>query len=513
MDGEEELKLSSIKAMLNNNSLEGEYRMVNFSDPYIDLNFKLDADLAAVNSFYPIDTITKLEGKLKLDAIIKGKLNELQNDFSGAANYSKGIAQVSNLQIQFKNDKNIWLLPQGKFELIGRDVKADSLRVKLGSSDAELSGELINFVPWMLKKDEKLAINASSKSNFISLDEIMYSENNAGTSNFELPKSLSFQLNTFIKKLKLGKFEAADVAGKIYLKDQKIYSENLSFEGMDGDIALSGILDASNENILIKGSAKLVNIDVKRMMYEMNNFSQEEILDKHIKGRGTFTFDFSTQWDKKLNCDEKSILAHCDMTIEQGELINYKPLESLAKYVELKELQHIKFNTLQSHLEIKDRVISISKTSIKNSAMNVDFYGTHTFDNIIDYHIKLLLSEVLAKKPGKNKQLDEELALVENDAENTRCVYLSMTGSIDNPKISYDRKAMKEKIKEDIKTEKQNLKNILKEEFGLFKKDSTLNKSNNTKKADQQFIIDNGNKKENTKKLEPKKKPEEDEDF
>jgi hypothetical protein len=513
MDGEEELKLSSIKAMLNNNSLEGEYRMVNFSDPYIDLNFKLDADLAAVNSFYPIDTITKLEGKLKLDAIIKGKLNELQNDFSGAANYSKGIAQVSNLQIQFKNDKNIWLLPQGKFELIGRDVKADSLRVKLGSSDAELSGELINFVPWMLKKDEKLAINASSKSNFISLDEIMYSENNAGTSNFELPKSLSFQLNTFIKKLKLGKFEAADVAGKIYLKDQKIYSENLSFEGMDGDIALSGILDASNENILIKGSAKLVNIDVKRMMYEMNNFSQEEILDKHIKGRGTFTFDFSTQWDKKLNCDDKSILAHCDMTIEQGELINYKPLESLAKYVELKELQHIKFNTLQSHLEIKDRVISISKTSIKNSAMNVDFYGTHTFDNIIDYHIKLLLSEVLAKKPGKNKQLDEELALVENDAENTRCVYLSMTGSIDNPKISYDRKAMKEKIKEDIKTEKQNLKNILKEEFGLFKKDSTLNKSNNTKKADQQFIIDNGNKKENTKKLEPKKKPEEDEDF
>jgi hypothetical protein len=196
------------------------------------------------------------------------------------------------------------------------------------------------------------------------------------------------------------------------------------------------------------------------MMYEMNNFSQEEILDKHIKGRGTFTFDFSTQWDKKLNCDEKSILAHCDMTIEQGELINYKPLESLAKYVELKELQHIKFNTLQSHLEIKDRVISISKTSIKNSAMNVDFYGTHTFDNIIDYHIKLLLSEVLAKKPGKNKQLDEELALVENDAENTRCVYLSMTGNIDNPKISYDRKAMKEKIKEDIKNEKQNLKNI-----------------------------------------------------
>jgi hypothetical protein len=62
----------------------------------------------------------------------------------------------------------------------------------------------------------------------------------------------------------------------------------------------------------------------------------------------------------------------------------------------------------------------------------------------------------------------------ENDPENRRCVYVLMTGTVDNPIIKYDRRGLKQKIGEDIKAEKHNLKQILKEEFGLFKKDSTL---------------------------------------
>jgi len=83
-----------------------------------------------------------------------------------------------------------------------------------------------------------------------------------------------------------------------------------------------------------------------------------------------------------------------------------------------------------------------------------------------------------------------------------------MTGTIDKPVISYDRKAMKQKIREDIKEEKTNLKKILNEEFGWFKKDSTLNKKEDNKKQDQKFKIDF-----NQKKKEDEKKDEDDEDF
>ena len=101
--------------------------------------------------------------------------------------------------------------------------------------------------------------------------------------------------------------------------------------------------------------------------------------------------------------------------------------------------------------------------------------------------------------------------MVENDVENRRSVFIVMAGPIDNPTIKYDRKGAKEKIKQDIKQEKQTLKNILKEEFGLFKKDSS--KLKETEKANQNFKIQFGDdSKKKDKPLKPKKK-EDDDDF
>jgi hypothetical protein len=118
----------------------------------------------------------------------------------------------------------------------------------------------------------------------------------------------------------------------------------------------------------------------------------------------------------------------------------------------------------------------------------------------------------LANKKRANRQLDDELALQENDPDNRRSVFIVMTGKIDNPDIRYDRKGLKQKISEDLKEEKHTLKQILKEEFGLFKKDSVLNKSEKPK-AEDKFKIDFGDKKEvKSNNLQPKKKTEEDDD-
>ena len=87
-----------------------------------------------------------------------------------------------------------------------------------------------------------------------------------------------------------------------------------------------------------------------------------------------------------------------------------------------------------------------------------------------------------------------------------------MTGTIDNPVIKYDSKSAIQNVKQDLKVEKQTLKVILKEEFGLFKKDSSLNKK--TFKEDPKFIIkwEEEDKKEEKKELKIPKKPEA-EDF
>jgi hypothetical protein len=316
-----------------------------------------------------------------------------------------------------------------------------------------------------------------------------------------------------VKHLTFGKFSAVNFNGNLLLKNQKIALKDVVLEAADGDIKLNTIIDASHEHLKVSGRCELNKMNIQKLFTQLNNFGQTVIQDNHLKGFVTSTIDFSAIWDNQLKVDLGTIQVNSNLLIERGELIGLKSLESLAKYIDVNELKHIKFSTLQSAIDIKNKIITIPKTSIKSNAINLELWGKHTFDNQIDYHIQLLLSELLAKKQRANKSFDDELSLIEHDPENRRSVFILMTGSIDNPIIKYDKKGAKEKIKEDIRQEKQNLKQLLREEFGFFKKDS-LKPIKTEEKSNQKFEIQFGEEKPKSQKpLQPKKKDEEDEDF
>ena len=75
----------------------------------------------------------------------------------------------------------------------------------------------------------------------------------------------------------------------------------------------------------------------------------------------------------------------------------------------------------------------------------------------------MLLSQLLGKKV---KNLNTEFGTVEDDNMGRTRLFITMQGPANNPKISYDAKGVKEKITEDIKKERNTLKEILKKEFG-----------------------------------------------
>ena len=143
---------------------------------------------------------------------------------------------------------------------------------------------------------------------------------------------------------------------------------------------------------------------------------------------------------------------------------------------------------MQNQVEIKNREIHIPKMEIKSSALNITASGVHTFNNDINYKFRVFLPELLAKKARKAKRENDEFGVVQDDGMGMT-LSLIMTGTVDEPIIKYDRKGAIEKFREDLKTEKQTLKAILNEEFGWFKKDTTINKKKE-KFDDDYFIIE-----------------------
>ena len=124
------------------------------------------------------------------------------------------------------------------------------------------------------------------------------------------------------------------------------------------------------------------------------------------------------------------------------------------------------------------------KMEINSNAINITMSGTHDFDNNVDYHFIVDLDEIRAKKAKAAKPQNTEFGIEEDDGGHRTRLYISMKGYIDNAEIKYDTKGAIQGIKDDLHQEKQNLKSILSDEFGWFKKDS-LNPKDKNKKEDR----------------------------
>jgi hypothetical protein len=156
-----------------------------------------------------------------------------------------------------------------------------------------------------------------------------------------------------------------------------------------------------------------------------------------------------------------------------GELINYKPLAALSKFVSLTDLQNLKFAELNNTIEIREQTITIPKMLIENNAVNITLSGSQNFDNFIDYDLKVNLSEVLRKKlKAKDNEFGEE-----DEKKKGINLFINMRGPIDNLKFVYNKTAVKQNIKEKAKVEGKSIIETLKKEVGII--------PNNTKTTDK----------------------------
>lgn len=503
------LDLTNVYLKLNTDEIKGSFSVQNFSDPFLHFIVDASANLENLQSFWPIDTLSKLKGNVKINSEVEGLLRDLKNETFSTKVKLDLEASVSNIEAQFKGDENIFAIENCSVTAKDREVEVKDLKLKRGSSAILLNGKIPGIFNYLSDKTAPLIITGNLFSNYFKLEDFMmkYKASEDGSTPL-IPNNIQFKLNAAILKFSYAKFEAQSITGEIEIKNQKAIISDMRLQTMQGEAEIDAFADNSNNKLDVVLQSKLKNINISNMFLQLNNFGQTTLQENNIKGYATADLDFSGSWSNALEPNLKSIKSNINLTIDRGELIDFKPLLSLSKFVDIQDLQKIKFSSLKSNIEIKDKTIFLPSTSIKNSALNIIFWGTHSFENDINYHIELLISELLAKKRKDN---DEEFGPVENDPDNKRSAFILMTGTVDKPIIKYDRKGLKENIKKDIKEEKQNLKQLLKEEFGLFKKDTSSLKPK--EKADQAFELEKPNNKKPKITLEPKKKKDDDDDF
>jgi hypothetical protein len=478
---------------MQNGHAKGKIKLSNPEQLEIDLKADINIQLSEISAFLSTDKIQKTEGYCKGNFMIKGNFDDIQKidkqgfksiRTSGDLSFNNCSFLLSGSQVTYRNFN-------GRLTFDNNNIIVENFIGNVAGSSIEINGKLGNVFSYMASKNQTLFLDATLKANEINFDEFLKNENPSKTSiayELSFPQNIKVNITADIDAFRFRKFSATNIEGKVSLSDGQFRTEKLHLKAMGGKLELSGTLTANNAgNFLIESKSVFTNVNIREMFTSFENFGQDVMMDANLNGKLNANLNFSAPMSKALDIDVDKVYALTELRITQGELINFEPLNAMSRFISLDELKLIKFSELKNQIEIKNKKIIIPRMDINSSALNITVSGTHSFDNIVDYHIKLYLNDLLAKKAKRNKRENNEFGVIEDDGLGKTKLFLTMKGSVDDPTFEYDRQGSKENRKQNLAEEKKELKQIFQKEFG--KKDKGDEKKTNKKESIQQKII------------------------
>jgi hypothetical protein len=478
------LVMNNIKAQLANDQIIGDITLENLAFPKLNLALEGSVNLENLFKLFPIKAIESVSGTVNFDTKIKANLADknTSNIWKQAGNYGKFNLLVNNLKIK-DFDKKIDNL-EANFALNGANLDIEKCNVNLSQSDVKMSGSLYNFLGYLFGNNENLVANINYNSNYVDMENVIFmpetKKTSTSESNYNLPQSIDLQINAKIDKLKYNNFLANNLSCKVQVLPTQIVINQAKFNALNGNVNFEAkVLNSKQGNYFVESKIDLKNINVTEAFKQCNNFGQSNITSQNLKGTYNGVIDFAGVWDEKLNCKTDKIYALIKLQLLNGELVNYKPLTALSKFVSLNDLQNLKFEELNNTIEIKEQTIVIPQMLVANNAVNITLSGSQNFDNFIDYDLKVNLSEILRKKlKPKDNEFGEE-----DEKKKGLNLFINMRGPIDNLKFTYNKVAVKQNIKEKAKTEGKSIIETLKKEVGIIAPNG--NKTNDKPKEKQ----------------------------
>jgi hypothetical protein len=471
------LNISKFGARLGSASHSGSFRIENFIKPVINLSVEGKVFPSELAEFFKISELSGSSGNadvsLKLSGVLNIKDKFTMSDFLKL----RPSADLKLNSVSLSLDSNRLRLKDinGKMK-IGRNVIADSISFFDRDQYFLVSGDFINLPAWIAGQNVVLRVYGDITARDLRPEYYLKDSLPAGNSqSFSFPKGAELDLNFDISNLKYQRISAKNLKGRMLYRTGLLSFKSLNINSLDGNITGDCFLAQGENNTFIShGNFTLDDIDINKTFTSFNNFGQTFIKAENLTGRLSGKLTLLIPLDSRLEPVSKGVTAEGKYVITDGTLSNFEPIKSLSKFIELSELENIKFSKLENDFFIKDRSVVIPQMDIKSSAADFSVSGKHGFDNDYEYHIKTYLSVLLSKKAKKSKKSNEEFGAIEDDGLGRTSVFLKLTGKDENLKVAYDLKAAGGKLKQNLKSEKESLRTILNKEYGWYKKDSTI---------------------------------------
>jgi len=276
-----------------------------------------------------------------------------------------------------------------------------------------------------------------------------------------LTNFLKGQFEVNVQNFNYNKIEGQDFEGDlIFDKNEMLISGDV--ETMDGSMNLEGTTYFRDKPFL---QANLITdgIDIRKFFYQCENFGQDVLKYKHLKGDLDSRLAIDAYWDENGNFSYDDLHVLADVKITDGELIRMKMIEDFSAYVKIQDLRHIKFTNMQNWVEIKNQKVYMPVMFLQSNALNLTVNGQHSFENKIDYKMKINAGQVLLSKFKKH---DPKLKPQKAKRRGWFNLHYHVYGDVENFKVVNNKRLVKsdflrsERRKREIKAKRRGWFNL-----------------------------------------------------
>jgi hypothetical protein len=436
--------------------------MEDLDNPKIELSANGSFPLGSLPAIIGEGPLTGGEGFMRIkDLRVAGRYEDMLRprrmgrvEAGGSITFENGELTLNENKLRF---------PSGTLQLRNNEMELTDFVFEGPGTEISFTGKATNLIPVLFAdslntNDAELIFDARVTGESFDIDKLIKlgspteaEEEQAaaeGKTDSLLAKSVARRAQ--ITDLLRGRFDAVVQEWNYENIEGENFRGQLIFEPRRLDVtgitdAMEGRLEIDGEVyfqdlLRVEGRVKAIGIDAEEFFRQSENFGQEVLTDNNIEGKMDASLWIQTYFtsENEMNYEKLHVLAGVD--ISNGELHDFPMLESFAFALKAGDLERVRFTRLRNFFEIVDETIYIPRMFIQSSAANLEISGSHTFNQYLDYFIKVNAGQAIKNKISKHNDRLEILPASRNGFFN---LYYTVEGPLETFAVDSDKRAVK----------------------------------------------------------------------
>jgi hypothetical protein len=304
-----------------------------------------------------------------------------------------------------------------------KDLNITSTRFQLGKSVVNVNLAIQNFLNFYYTDPEKILVNLSMKSPQLHLNEFLpflgprkgvIRKKRSKNSLKEVSDQLSNVLEAAKIKIQLdvdkavyGEFIANNLKAEIMLQGNSINFNNITVNHAGGKVAFNGAIKQLGSINKFTINSNISSVNVKEFFYAFDNFGQQSITNKNLRGFLSAKVNAQGSMTEKGNIVKRSMYGKVNFSLKKAALVNFEPLQKVQKLAFAnRDFSNIVIETLNGTLTLNGDKINISPMQVNTSVLNFDMKGIYGLDKGTD-----IAMDIPLRNPKKSEGISNKSEL------------------------------------------------------------------------------------------------------